>query len=465
MQESKADWRAIGRLAWPAIVQEALATLVVYADTAMVGALGANASAAVGLTATVGWLVSSLAGVAGVGVLSVCAQADGAGDEALLNRAGQQALFLTLFTGALLTAVCLGIAPFLAGWLGGDEAIRADATAYFTIVSIPLVFRAAVLTLSGALRGVSDMKTPMLIGLIMNGVNIVLNFFLIFPSRRIGRVPVYGAGLGVRGAAIATAVSLSIGGMLMFLRFVQNPRFGFRRTGFHPDRAVLSRCLSIALPVALQRGVICFGHILFSSLIARLGVVPLAAHTIAIQAEQAFYVPGYGLQAAAATLAGNAAGEGNERKLRRTGFLLSAAAALLMLAAGALLFFLAPALMRLFAPDEAVVRLGAAVLRIVSVSEPVYGVLVVLEGVFNGMGDTRPPVLYAVCTSWGVRVLGSALMIYGFHLGLRAVWVMMVLDNTCRCLLLLRRFRSGKWRQRLAIARAQGGAQPCDLEG
>ena len=120
MQESKADWRAIGRLAWPAIVQEALATLVVYADTAMVGALGANASAAVGLTATVGWLVSSLAGVAGVGVLSVCAQADGAGDEALLNRAGQQALFLTLFSGALLTAVCLGIAPFLAGWLGGD---------------------------------------------------------------------------------------------------------------------------------------------------------------------------------------------------------------------------------------------------------------------------------------------------------------------------------------------------------
>lgn len=456
MQGSKADWKAICRLSWPAVVQEALATLVVYADTAMVGALGANASAAIGLTETVGWLVASLAGVAGVGVLSVCAQADGAGDEALLNRAGQQALFLTLFTGALLTAGCLIIAPFLARWLGGDESILQDATAYFTIVSVPLVFRAAVLILSSALRGVSNMKTPMLIGLLTNGVNIVLNFFLIFPARQLGRVFVYGAGLGVRGAAIATAISFVTGGVLMLLCFCKNPRFRFRETGFHLDRAVLSRCLSIALPVALQRGVVCFGHILFSSLIARLGVVPLAAHTIAIQAEQAFYVPGYGLQSAAATLAGNAVGEGNEQKLRHTGFLLSAAAALLMLAAGAVLFFFAPALMRLFTPDDAVVQLGAAVLRIVSVSEPVYGVLVILEGVFNGMGDTRPPVLYAICTSWGVRVLGSALMIHVFHFGLRAVWIMMVLDNICRCLLLLRRFLSGKWRYRISAAQASG---------
>ena len=437
---------AILRLAWPAVVQEALAVVVAYADTAMVGALGAEASAAVGLTGGFNWLIMSLAAAIGVGVLSVCAQADGAGDDALVQRAGQQALVLTIATGLLLMGIMFGVSPWLATWLGGDPAIRAEATAYFRIIASVQVFRTATMVLGSALRGVSDMRTPMLVGVLCNVVNIVLNFLFIYPTREIGGITVWGLGLGVKGAAIATAISFVVGGSVLFVKYLRCPRFGFFTSGIRFDAAVLRRCLSIGLPAAVQRGVICMGHTVFGSLIARLGVVSLAAHTIAIQAEQAFYIPGYGFQSAAATLAGNAIGERNEKKLRRTNFLICTLAGSLLLAAGILLFLFAPTLMRLFTPDPAVIELGAAVLRIVSLSEPIFGIMVILEGTFNGMGDTKAPVVFAIITMWGVRIFGSFLLLRFADAGLRAVWVMMVLDNVLRCTMLLTRFLRGGWR-------------------
>ncbi len=438
--------KTICRLAWPAIVQEALNVVVTYVDTAMVGALGATASAAVGLTGTVGWLVSSLAIAFGVGVLSVCAQADGAHDTAKLQRAGQQALFITIVVGLVLTIVCVSISPFLPIWLNGDPEIRNDAFAYFLIVSIPLLFRTAILILSSALRGVRDMKTPMMINLYINLINIVFNYFLIYPTHTKWGITIPCAGLGVKGAAIATAISYVVGGILMFIRYYHNSIFDFKHTGFHIYKKELKECLHISVPVVMERSVICLGHVTFSSLIAQLGVISFAAHTIAIQAEQAFYIPGYGFQSAAATLVGNAVGEKHQKKVEQTTYTICGMTFSLMLIAGFLLFVFADNLMAIFTPDLEVVALGASVLRIVSVSEPIYGVLVIMEGTFNGMGETKEPFLYALLTMWGIRVLGTWIIITWLHLGLQFVWIMMVLDNVARCLLLAYRFFKKKWR-------------------
>lgn len=161
------------------------------------------------------------------------------------------------------------------------------------------------------------MKTPMLINLYMNLINIVLNFALIHPTRQIFGITIPGAGLGVNGAAIATAISFVIGGVMMFIRYYNNQIFAFYKSGFHFYKKEFKECLNIGIPVVLERGVICLGHVTFASLIAKLGVVRFAAHTIAIQAEQAFYIPGYGFQTAAATLVGNAVGQKVNIKLRK----------------------------------------------------------------------------------------------------------------------------------------------------
>lgn len=433
-------------LAWPAIIQEALNVVVTYVDTAMVGALGASASAAVGLTGSVGWLVSSIAIALGIGILAVCAQSAGAQDEKKMKIAGQQAFFMTLIAGTILTIICVSISPFLPTWLGGDISIRKEASLYFMIISLPLLFRSAVLILSSALRGVSDMKTPMLINLYMNMINVVFNFLLIYPTRQIGGIIIPGANLGVVGAAIATAISFVFGGVLMFRQYYNNKIFDFKNTGFHFHKDVFKECLTIGIPVVMERSVICLGHVTFSSLIAKLGVSEFAAHTIALQAEQAFYIPGYGFQSAASTLAGNAIGEKDEQKVKDVTYMISGFTFILMFIAGILLFFNAHHLMALFTPDKDVILLGTAVLKIVSVSEPIYGVLVILEGTFNGIGDTKAPFIYSLCTMWGIRILGSYCMIHLFHLHLQSVWVMMVCDNVLRCFLLLQRFLRGKWK-------------------
>ena len=184
-------------------------------------------------------------------------------------------------------------------------------------------------------------------------------------------------------------------------------------------------------------------------MIANLGVIPFAAHTIAIQAEQAFYIPGYGFQSSCATLVGNAIGEKNETKVKETTYIISSLSFAIMSVCGILLFVFARPIMALFTPDKQVIELGANVLRIVAFSEPIFGVLCNLEGTFNRLGDTKVPFIFSLFTMWLIRVFGTYVVINIFHLGLQAVWVMMVIDNITRCGLLITRFKRGSWKGRL----------------
>ena len=174
---------------------------------------------------------------------------------------------------------------------------------------------------------------------------------------------------------------------MIFRHYYQNKIFDFKHTGFHFHKPVCLECLKISIPVVMERSVICLGHVTFASLIAKLGVVSLATHSIAIQAEQAFYAPGYGFQSAASTLVGNAVGEKDESKVKRMTYLTCAITLSIMAIAGVLLFINAQNIMSIFTPDQKVIALGTRVLRIVSISEAIYGILIILEGTFNGMGD------------------------------------------------------------------------------
>ena len=441
--------RDILKLAWPAIVQEAMGVVVVYADTAMVGQLGANASAAVGLTSTFSWLLSSVCVGFGVGVLAVVAKANGSKNAEKVAHAGAQAFYTTLILGLFLTITCLMISPYLPIWLKGDPAIQKDASVYFAITSLSLIFRTAILVLASALHGVQNMKTPMIINVITNCLNIIFNFILIYPSHNYFGLTLYGANLGIKGAAIATSIAYTVGGILMFKVYFSNHKLNFKTYGIKYNQTIMSECLDISLPVVLERTVICFGHITFSSLIANLGVIPFAAHTIAIQAEQAFYIPGYGFQSSCATLVGNAIGEKNETKVKETTYTISSLSFAIMSVCGILLFIFARPIMALFTPEEQVIELGANVLRIVAFSEPIFGVLCNLEGTFNGLGDTKAPFIFSLFTMWFIRVLGTYVVINILHLGLQAVWVMMVIDNITRCGLLVTRFKRGSWKGRL----------------
>lgn len=447
--KNKEIMHSIYQLAWPTVIQEALGVLVQYVDTSMVGMIGASASAAVGLTTSVNWMIGSLFVAFGVGLLAVIAKAIGANKIEKAQIAGVQSIFITVVLGIVVGIIALLCAFSLPRWLGADPSIHKDASMYFFIISLPMLFKASSFIFAYVLRGMGDTKTPMLVNVLMNIINVVLNFILIYPTRQIGGITVYGADLGTNGAAIGTAISFVVGGILMFMVVFKNKQLVLAKQKIALHKPIMKECLWIGTPVCMERMVICFGHIFFASLVSKLGVVPLAAHSIAITAEQAFYVPGYGMQAAASTLAGNSIGQQDERKLKDISFAITFMTFLSLTVLGILLFIFAPWVMQIFTQDQDVIVLGSTILRIVSVSEPLFGILIILEGVFNGMGDTKAPFIYSCITMWGVRIFGSVIMIYVFHLGIEAVWIMMVLDNVMRCILLTQRFLRGKWKYRL----------------
>ena len=449
-------FRAILALAWPAMLEEVLATVVQYADAAMVGRLGAHASAAVGLTAPVGWLIGGPLSAAGVGFLACISQSLGAGDRKTARTAASQSVFAVLTLGLALGAITVGISPFLPGWLNGSEEIRADASVYFAIVSAPMLFRAASFLFGSDLRAAGDTRTPMRIGVLMNIINVILNFLLIFPSRQFTffgaalRIP--GAGLGIRGAALASAVSYITGGILMTAALLRNESISPRGSRLSIDKPVMKRCLRVAFPVSLTRIGMGFGYVAFLAQVSSLGTIPLAAHSLAITAEEAVYLPGYGMQAAAATLSGNAVGARDAKKLTRVARLTALLAATVMGCLGALLFFFPGFAMGIFTQDPDVIELGSKVLKIIAVTEPIYAVGIILEGVFNGMGETRMPFVINMCTMWGVRILFTWITVHVLHGSLTQVWLCMAVDNVTRVALLTLRFARGRWKRRLGLA-------------
>ena len=180
-------------------------------------------------------------------------------------------------------------------------------------------------------------------------------------------------------------------------------------------------------------------------MINSLGETATAAHTVANTVESAFYVPGYGMQTAAATLTGECIGARDRDRLRRISSAILTLETGLMFLSGALLFTFARPMAGLFSRDAAVIALSAAVLRMVALSEPFYGVYIVLEGCLLGAGNTKAPFLFNVIGMWCVRIVGTFILVVLLHRGLTAAWGAMICHNLLLFCIYVLYFRSGRW--------------------
>ncbi len=452
MTNKKLNWAllpTVVTLAWPTMLEQLLQTSVQYIDTAMVGALGTAATAAVGATGTLNWLVSGTIAALGVGFLAYIARANGAQDQKSVAKAAAQTVLAVLVCGVVFTFLTVGLSGVIPAWMQVEPEIRPLASRYFYILYLPMLPRTASILFGTALRAVGDTKTPMRVSLGMNILNVLLNFLLIFPTRQIrllGQLcTIPGAGLGVEGAAIASAVSFVAGGIWMTVAFWRHPVLRPGSEKIRPDWTVLKPCLKVACPNMLQRFGTSLGYVVFATMINALGETATAAHTIANTVESAFYIPGYGMQSAAATLAGNAYGARDKQKLTDLPRLLLVLETGLMILSGGLLFALAPNMVGLFSKEPAVIALGATVLRMVALSEPFFGIGVILQGLLQGVGDTKTPFVYDICSMWGVRIVGTFVCTVFLHLGLVSAWTCMIGHNLVLFGLLLRHYRKGRW--------------------
>ena len=436
-------------LAWPTMLEQLTQTAVQYIDTAMVGSLGTQATAAVGATGTVNWMIGSVVSAVGIGFLAYIARKMGANRPDDARKASAQACTAALLLGVFLTAATQLAAGQVPVWMQVDPDIRDLAARYFRIIYLPMLFRTASILFGTVLRSAGDTRTPMRIGLTVNVMNMALNFLLIYPSRTLSlaglSVPIPGAGMGVEGAAWASAVSFVYGGAAMTRALWKHPAVSPRGQRFRPDPEILRPCLRVALPNLAQRFATSFGYVVFASMINALGGVSTAAHTIANTVESAFYIPGWGMQTAAATLSGNAWGAKDHERLKRLGSTILPLEVGLMIVSGGLLFALAEPLVRLFSRDADVIRLGTTVLRMVAVSEPFYGVPIVVEGLMQGVGKTTAPFIYNVAGMWAVRILGTFVCTRLMGLGLVAAWGCMIGHNLLLFVFFVYHYFSGRW--------------------
>ncbi|MCF0238268.1 MAG: MATE family efflux transporter [Sphaerochaetaceae bacterium] len=435
-------------LAWPTMLSEFLGTAIQYIDTAMVGSLGTYATAAVGSTSTVNWLVGSTVSAIGVGFLAYISQAFGAKEPQRAKKASAQAVTVTLVSGIVFTAIIVPLGSYVPTWMNVDPLVRKEAEIYFKILYAPMLFRTASIILGMVLRSAGDTKTPMRVGILTNVLDVVLNFLLIYPTREISifnkTIKVFGYGLGVRGAALASAICYTVGGVLISFFLFKHKTISPKGYSFKPDKSILKPAFKVAIPNIFQRFATSFGYVAFASMINRLGEVSTAAHTIANTVESAFYIPGWGMQTAAATLSGNAYGAKDSNKLKALGKTIIPLEISLMTISGSLLFIFATPLMKIFSKDLSVIILGTTVLKMVAISEPFYGVPIVIEGILQGMGRTVVSFIFTVSSMWGVRILGTYVCTCILGYGLVSAWGAMIAHNLLLFVLFLSYYLSSK---------------------
>lgn len=454
LQEGRAPTRreeisAVLALSWPAIVQQLMLTLVQYIDTAMVGSLGPNATASVGVVSSSVWLFNGLLGAAATGFAVQVAQHIGARETERARSVVCESMLFSLLFGVFMGSAAAALSFPLPGLLGAEEAIRPDASAYFLIVGCSMPFLMAINLMSSLLRCMGDTRTPMLFNITLNIFNTIFNFLLIYEPREASvfglRVFLPGAGLGVPGAALGSALASLLVALLFLRRFLSRD-FPLRislRDRFRFTRDCLSAMIRIAIPQAMAHTASCGAQIAVTVIVAGLGTQAVAANSLAVTAEALCYQPGYGVSTAATTLVGQSIGAGRRDlavRFARVSTLLGMA---IMTGTGLLMFLFAEPLIGMFTPDADVMRLGASVLRIEAFTEPLFAASIVASGAFSGAGDTKWSFAANLLSMWGVR-LPIALLLIG-SLGLTGMWIAMACELSIKGLVFLWRLRSKKW--------------------
>lgn len=442
--------RLTATLAVPAILAQLSSIIMQFIDASMVGQLGTDPAASIGLVSTSLWLFWGTSSALTMGFSVLVAHKVGAKDYVAARDVLRQAITTTLLISLVITAIGAAIAFPLPHWLGGQEEITADASRYFIIFILALPLLTLNYLAGGILRAAGNMKVPSLLNVMMCVLDVIFNFILIFPSREIhllgSTFNIPGADLGVTGAALGTVLAeiLTAGAMLAYLTRIQ-PGLALRgyKGSYRPQIPLLKRVFRISAPMAAEHAVLCGAQVMVTAIVAPLGPVAIAANSFAITAESLCYMPGYGIGDAATTLVGQSHGAGRPALVRRFGYISVGLGMTIMTVMGVILYIFSHDIMSIMTPDLPIINLGAQVLRIEAWAEPMFAAAIVTYGVFVGMGDTIVPAFMNFGSIWLVRVPLAAIL--AGTIGLKGVWVAMAVELSFRGAIFLLRLFRGRW--------------------
>ena len=428
-------------LSIPSILAQISATVMFFIDASMVGHLGAKASAAIGLVETTGWLTGGLAHAANLGFSVQVAHFIGANDFEAARRVLRQSMVCCFLWALMISITSLVISPFLPYWLGGSEEIARDASLYFAIIGLCGIFFQMEGLAGSMLKCSGNMKIPSMLNIGMCVMDVVFNYFFI-----------YVLDMGVMGAAMGTGVAeLITAGLMLYFLLAKSKILSLKGHpgSFKPKADTIQTAFKIGAPMGLQHMLMGGAQIVSTLIVAPLGTIAIAAHSLAITVESLCYMPGYGIAEAATTLVGQGIGAG-QKLLTRSFARMSVGLGIgVMTFMGLLMWIFAPELMSVMSPVEEVISLGTEVLRIEAWAEPMFAAAIVCNGVFIGAGDTIIPAIMSLSSMWAVRLTLAATLAPKY--GLIGVWTAMAIELTFRGGIFLVRLFKGGWAEKLKI--------------
>ena len=441
-----------GIMSLPAIMAQLSSVLMQFIDSAMVGNLGVNAAASVGLMSTCTWMFGGFCSAAAAGFSVPAAHLIGAKDFQGARKILRQGITALLTFSIIISLTGISISQALPGWLGGAEEIRHDAGMYFMIVMAGLPALQFEFFGAGMLQSSGNMKIPSMMSIVMCVLDVCFNFMLIYPSRTLTlsgmEIFIPGAGMGVEGAALGTVLAecTTVGILMSYILFRSKELHiigrGERGSSI-PTRGCISNALTISAPMALQNIIMRGAHVLSTIIVAPLGTIAIAANAFAITAESFCYMPGYGIADAATSLIGQSLGA--KRKELAKGFArITVGLGMAVMGVMAIIMYvLAPVFIGLMSNDAEVVALGARVLRIECFAEVMFAASIVGYGVCVGAGDTLIPSTINFSAMWLFRIIPAFFLTK--TMGLAGFWISMCVELNIRGLLFLWRLKSGKW--------------------
>lgn len=447
--KSRELYQDIIQIAWPSFVELLLTQLASMVDLMMVGSMGGTSSpvmgtkalAAVGLTTQPKFLLMAAFVSMNTGVTALVARYRGRNDKEQANLVVRQGLLFTFCATVILSILGTVFARDMVIFMGStEEVVTIWATQYLQIQMIGFLTMALTSTITASLRAVGDSKTCMIYNLLANVVNVFFNWVMIYGN--LG-CPV----MGVAGASLATVIgqfAAFIMALAVLMRGNGFLKLEFRR-GFKPDKMVMGNILNIGIPAMIEQLLMRAGMIIFSILVAGLGTISFATHQVCMNIQALSFMTGQAFAVSATTLMGQSLGKRRTdmaqaycSRTRMVGFYFS-----LVLASTFVLF--GKAIVGAYNSDPDIIRMGGTIMLIVAFMQPFQSSQFIIAGGLRGAGDTRTTAVITTITVLFVRPLASVLfMKMGF--GLYGAWFGMAADQLLRSGMVLKRYRSGKWK-------------------
>ncbi|MDD7280553.1 MATE family efflux transporter [Floccifex sp.] len=424
----------ITQLSLPSICAQISTTAMQYIDTAMVGHLGANESASIGLVSSTIWLLTGLSSSFNAGFTVQMAQSIGANEKSKTRNIMKQGFIACLILSFVLCFFGIVLSPYIPIWLKGDAEIVSQATNYLRVYSFFIPFHCLNAMASVSLQASGNMKIPSVFNVLMCVLDVVLNYFFIFPI---------GLNLGVTGAALATGTSIVFSMICQMYYIFKKSELLKGKEPIHLEPMILKNTLKIGVPVTVESTITSMSYILFTRIVAPLGTVAVAAHSFAVTAESLCYMPGYGIGQAATTIIGQSIGAKRRKTTKSLSYLITSLAAIVMACSGIFMFYFAPEMIGFMTKDIEIQTLAINVLRIEAFAEPLYGISIVCAGVFRGAGDTFISSILNFISMWCVRLPLAYFL--SLHFGLYGIWMAMCLELCFRGIIFLIRLMQGKW--------------------